>query len=345
MKIADKDTKAVDLVRAALERAKECEEYHAFISMNEARAIERAREIDAKIEKGENVGRLAGVPFALKDNYLSPEGDTTAAAKMLEDFASPITATAVKKLEDEGAIMIGRANLDAYAHGGSTENSYFGPTSNAYDKTRVAGGSSGGSAVAVALDIVPFALGSDTGGSIRQPASFNGVYGVKPTFGAVSRYGVVAMASSTDTMGCFTKNATDADLIMSIIAGRDEKDSTTLNDFWTKDLAGCENQPRRKSALFPISWAKVSILTSRKSSMIMPQSSKKLATKSKNLVCQFLNMRLQFTTLFSLPRLLRTLAATTAFVMAIVPMILRASMTFIVNRAMRASCRKTSAAS
>jgi aspartyl-tRNA(Asn)/glutamyl-tRNA(Gln) amidotransferase subunit A len=185
---ADKNTKAVDLVRQALEKAKEYEEYHAFISMNEARALERAREIDAKIERGEPVGRLAGVPFALKDNYLSPEGETTAAAKMLEDFASPITATAVAKIEAEGAIMIGRTNLDAFAHGGSTENSYFGPTSNAYDKSRVAGGSSGGSAVAVALDIVPFALGSDTGGSIRQPASFNGVYGIKPTYGTVSRY-------------------------------------------------------------------------------------------------------------------------------------------------------------
>jgi aspartyl-tRNA(Asn)/glutamyl-tRNA(Gln) amidotransferase subunit A len=244
MIIADKNTKAVDLVRAALEKAKEYEGYHAFISMNEARALERAREIDAKIEKGEPVGRLAGVPFALKDNYLSPEGETTAAAKMLEDFASPITATAVKKIEDEGAIMIGRANLDAYAHGGSTENSYFGPTSNAYDKTRVAGGSSGGSAVAVALDIVPFALGSDTGGSIRQPASFNGVYGVKPTFGTVSRYGVVAMASSTDTMGCFAKTAADADLVMSIMAGKDAKDSTSLNDFWTKDLA--DAKPAKK---------------------------------------------------------------------------------------------------
>ncbi|MCQ2570806.1 MAG: Asp-tRNA(Asn)/Glu-tRNA(Gln) amidotransferase subunit GatA [Candidatus Saccharibacteria bacterium] len=245
MIIADKNTKAVDLVRAALEKAKEYEEYHAFISMNEARALEHAREIDAKIEKGEPVGRLAGVPFALKDNYLSPEGMTTAAAKMLEDFASPITATAVKKLEAEGAIMIGRANLDAYAHGGSTENSYFGPTSNAHDKTRVAGGSSGGSAVAVALDIVPFALGSDTGGSIRQPASFNGVVGVKPTYGTVSRYGVVAMASSTDVMGCFAKNVEDANLIMSIIAGKDAKDSTTLNDFWTKNLADAKPEKKK----------------------------------------------------------------------------------------------------
>jgi aspartyl-tRNA(Asn)/glutamyl-tRNA(Gln) amidotransferase subunit A len=244
MKIADKNTKAVDLVRDALEKAKKYEDYHAFISMNEARALERAKEIDAKIAKGEKVGRLAGVPFALKDNYLSPEGNTTAAAKMLEDFPAPITATAVAKIEAEGAIMIGRTNLDAYAHGGSTENSYFGPTSNAYDKTRVAGGSSGGSAVAVALDIVPFALGSDTGGSIRQPASFNGVIGVKPTFGAVSRYGVVAMASSTDTMGCFTKTAEDANLVMSIMAGQDAKDSTTLKDYWTKELA--DAKPSKK---------------------------------------------------------------------------------------------------
>ena len=244
MIIADKNTKAVDLVRAALDKAKKFENYHAFISMNEARALERAKEIDAKIERGENAGRLAGVPFALKDNYLSPEGNTTAAAKMLEDFASPITATAVAKLEAEGAIMIGRTNLDAYAHGGSTENSYFGPTSNAYDETRVAGGSSGGSAVAVALDIVPFALGSDTGGSIRQPASFNGVIGVKPTFGAVSRYGVVAMASSTDTMGCFAKTAEDANLVMSIMAGQDKKDATTLKDYWTKELD--EATPKKK---------------------------------------------------------------------------------------------------
>ena len=244
MKIADKNTKAVDLVRDALDRAKKFEEYHCFISMNEARALERARAIDEKIAKGEKVGRLAGVPYALKDNYLSREGETTAAARMLEHFQSPITATAVKRLEDEGAIMIGRANLDAFAHGGSTENSYFGPTHNAYDMERVAGGSSGGSAAAVALGIVPFALGSDTGGSIRQPASFNGVYGVKPTFGTVSRYGVVAMASSTDCMGCFATNADDANLVMSIMAGKDKKDSTTLDDFWTKDLD--EAKPAKK---------------------------------------------------------------------------------------------------
>lgn len=244
MKIADKDTKAVDLVRAALERAKECEDHHCFISMNEAHALDKAREIDEKIARGEKVGRLAGVPYALKDNYLSRDGVTTAAARMLDNFPAPITATAVARLEAEGAIMIGRTNLDAYAHGSSTENSYFGPTCNAHDKTRVAGGSSGGSAAAVALDIVPFALGSDTGGSIRQPASYNGVYGIKPTYGTVSRYGVVAMASSTDVMGCFAKNIADVDLVMSIMAGKDAKDSTTLDDFWNKDLT--EVTPKRK---------------------------------------------------------------------------------------------------
>ena len=134
MKIADKNTKAVDLVRAALEKAKACEEYHCFLSMNEARALEHAAEIDRKIAKGEPVGKLAGVPYALKDNYSSREGVTTAAAKMLDNFPAPITATAVTRLEAEGAIMIGRTNLDAYAHGSSTENSYFGPTLNAYDK-------------------------------------------------------------------------------------------------------------------------------------------------------------------------------------------------------------------
>lgn len=244
MKIADKNTKAVDLVQAALKKAEEYKDYNIFISMNAEAALEKAKEIDAKIAKGETVGKLAGVPYALKDNYSSHEGNTTAAAHILDSYHSPITATAVAKLEAEGAIMIGRANLDAFAHGGSTENSYFGPTKNAADNTRVAGGSSGGSAVATALDIVEFALGSDTGGSIRQPASFNGVYGIKPTYGAVSRYGVVAMASSTDTMGCFAKKAEDVDLVMSTMAGQDKKDSTTLPDYWTKNLD--EIQPVKK---------------------------------------------------------------------------------------------------
>jgi len=215
-------------VLEAIKRVNDNSEYHALLSLTEERALQRA---DA-VERGEITGRLAGVPFVVKDNFLAFGAPTTAASRMLEHFKAPLQATAVEKLELEGAICIGKANLDAFAHGGSTENSAFGPTLNAFDKTKVAGGSSGGSAVVTALDIVPFALGSDTGGSIRQPASFNGVVGVKPTYGTVSRYGVVAMASSTDTIGVFTTDAADAELIMDIMAGKDDKDMTTLPDFF-----------------------------------------------------------------------------------------------------------------
>jgi len=234
MKIANKKITAERLVRDALEKAKHFADYNIFTFINEENAIKKAREIDEKIAKGEKVGKLAGVPYALKDNFLTPEGETTASAHILQGLTSPITATAVAKLEAEGAIMIGRTNLDAFAHGSSTENSYFGPTLNAYDKERVAGGSSGGSAVAVALDIVEFATGTDTGGSIRQPASFNGIYGLKPTYGCISRYGVVAMASSTDCIGFFTKTPDDMDLLMSIASGQDPKDMTTLPDYYNE---------------------------------------------------------------------------------------------------------------
>ena len=228
---------AVENVRGALERARATDEYHALLSLTEERALERA----AAVDRGEITGRLAGVPFVVKDNFLAFGAPTTAASTMLAKFDAPLQATAVERLEAEGAICIGKANLDAFAHGGSTENSAFGPTRNARDMARVAGGSSGGSAVVTALDVVPFALGTDTGGSIRQPASFNGVVGVKPTYGTVSRYGVVAMASSTDTIGCFATNAHDANLVMEIMAGQDDKDMTTLPDFWRD-----ETQPIRK---------------------------------------------------------------------------------------------------
>lgn len=215
-------------VEEAFQKAKAHESYHALLSLTEERALARADAVD----RGEVTGRLAGVPFVVKDNFLAFGAPTTAASNMLAQFMTPLQATAVEKLEAEGAICIGKANLDAFAHGGSTENSAFGPTKNAHDQTRVAGGSSGGSAVVTALDIVPFALGTDTGGSIRQPASFNGVYGMKPTYGTVSRYGVVAMASSTDTIGCFATTADDTALIMSIMAGQDVRDMTTLPDFF-----------------------------------------------------------------------------------------------------------------
>ena len=225
-------TSATAQVQAALQRARDAKEYHALLSLTEERALQRAREIDETLARGEDVGVLAGVPFVVKDNYLAYGAPSTAASKMLENFDTPLQATVVDKLEAAGAICIGKSNLDAFAHGGSTENSYFGATRNAVDKTKVAGGSSGGSAVVTALDIVPFALGTDTGGSIRQPASFNGVYGIKPTYGTASRYGVVAMASSTDTMGCFARSAEDVAVVMSVMAGQDPKDMTTLPDFF-----------------------------------------------------------------------------------------------------------------
>lgn len=223
---------AREQVELALARAKDHESHHAFLSYTEERALKRADEIDQKIAAGESVGRLAGVPFAAKDNYLAFGAPTTAASRILEGFNAPVQATVIERLEAEGAVCIGKTNLDSFAHGGSTENSAYGVTKNAFDETKVAGGSSGGSAVAVALDIVPFALGSDTGGSIRQPASFNGVYGMKPSYGLTSRYGVVAMASSTDVMGVFSKSADDVMLLTDIIAGQDDRDMTTLPDFF-----------------------------------------------------------------------------------------------------------------
>lgn len=243
MKIASKDQSAVELVREALDKAHQYQnEYQVFNWINDE-AIKQAEEIDRRIANGETVGRLAGVPYALKDNFLSKAGETTASALILEGFKSPVTATAVKKLEAEGAIMIGRTNLDAFAHGSSTENSYYGPTKNSKDTERVAGGSSGGSAVAVALGIVPFATGTDTGGSIRQPASFNGVYGLKPTYGAISRYGVVAMASSTDCVGFFAREAEDLDLLMEVCAGQDANDLTSLPDYYAASEA--EEGPKK----------------------------------------------------------------------------------------------------
>jgi aspartyl/glutamyl-tRNA(asn/gln) amidotransferase, A subunit len=231
-KIKSGQMTAVEAIKQALDKAKQTTDYNIFLCLNEKRALRRAAEIDARLAAGEDVGVLAGVPFVNKDNILAfgDEGDkgtTSAASKFLGNFRAPIQATVMDKLEAAGAISIGQTNLDAFAHGGSTENSAYGVTKNAVDTERVAGGSSGGSAVAVALDIVPFALGTDTGGSIREPASFNGVLGFKPTYGLVSRFGAVAMASSTDTIGCFTHNATDADLVMSVLAGQDQRDMTT----------------------------------------------------------------------------------------------------------------------
>ena len=220
---------AVSLVKRSLDQIKKANDtYQAIISTIEDRALQRAKEIDARVSSGESVGRLAGVPFIAKDNFLVFGVDATAASNMLKGFDPPYQATAIEKLEAEGAICVAKANLDAFAHGASTENSDFMVTKNPYDKDRVAGGSSGGSASSVALGMAPFALGTDTGGSIRQPASFCGVVGYKPTYGLVSRSGVVAMASSTDTIGVLARSSADASIVMDVMAGKDVLDGTTI---------------------------------------------------------------------------------------------------------------------
>ncbi len=230
--IADKvnrsELSAVDLVKKSLKLIADYQEYDAIIAVLEDNALDRAKTIDEQVANGQSVGPLAGVPFIAKDNFLVFGADTTAASNILKGFKAPYQATAINKLEAEGAICVAKANLDAFAHGTSTENSDFMVTKNPHDKALVPGGSSGGSAAAVALGMAPFALGTDTGGSIRQPASFSGCVGYKPTYGLVSRSGVVAMGSSLDVIGPLTRSVEDAALVLDVMAGQDPLDSTTI---------------------------------------------------------------------------------------------------------------------
>lgn len=219
---------AVELVRQCLQRIKATEQYHALLEINE-QAEEQAQEIDDTIAKGEDPGVLAGVPFIAKDNFATLETKTTAASKMLADYTSPYAATAVMRLQSAGAILLGKANLDEFAHGGSTENSAFGPTLNPHNPEYVPGGSSGGSAASVALGQCAFALGTDTGGSNRLPGAYCGVAGYKPTYGLVSRYGVIAMASSTDCPGPIARTPADVATVLDVLAGQDEHDATTID--------------------------------------------------------------------------------------------------------------------
>ena len=191
-------------------------------------ALKRAGEIDSARTKGEHPGPLAGVPVAIKDNLATDYGFTTCSSAMLSNYRSPFTATAVSKLQNAGAVVLGKTNLDEFAMGSSTENSYRGPTKNPWDLSRVPGGSSGGSAAAVSARLAASALGSDTGGSIRQPAAFCGVAGLKPTYGRVSRYGLVAFGSSLDQVGPIGRDVTDCALVLGVIAGGDSRDSTCL---------------------------------------------------------------------------------------------------------------------
>ena len=228
-KVQAGELKAVSLVEQALKTIEAKNEFDAVIVTVKDRALERAKAIDARIAKGEKAGKLAGVPFIAKDNFLTFGSETTAASNILKGFNAPYQATAIESLEAEGAIVVAKANLDAFAHGSSTENSDFMITKNPHDKSRVPGGSSGGSAAAVILDMVPFALGTDTGGSIRLPAAYCGAVGYKPTYGLVSRSGVVAMASSTDVIGPLTRTVADAAIVLDVMAGKDELDSTTID--------------------------------------------------------------------------------------------------------------------
>ena len=220
-------TRAVEVVQAALDRIEaEDKEIHAFISLN-PEALEAARAVDERVRAGETLP-LAGVPLAVKDN-LAVEGlAATAGSRILENFKPPYTATAVARLVAAGAVVVGKTNLDEFGMGSSTEYSAFGPTKNPRDPNRVPGGSSGGSAAAVAAGMVPLALGSDTGGSIRQPAAFTGVLGFKPTYGLVSRYGLIAYASSLDTVGPLAGSVRDLALSLSLMAGPDPLDATSI---------------------------------------------------------------------------------------------------------------------
>lgn len=223
------ETTAVEVLEDHLARISGREdEVHAFVTLTDDRARSRARALDAAIAAGEDVGPLAGVPVALKDNMCTRGIRTTCSSRMLEDWVPPYDAAVAERLEAAGAVMVGKTNLDEFAMGSSTENSAFGPTRNPHDLSRVPGGSSGGSAAAVAAGFAAVALGSDTGGSIRQPAALCGVVGVKPTYGMVSRYGLVAFASSLDQIGPLTNSVVDAAAVLEAIGGHDQRDSTSI---------------------------------------------------------------------------------------------------------------------
>ena len=227
-KLKNKELTSEEITKAYVDRINDKEkDVNAFVTTLCDAALEKAKEIDKKRKEGEKVSDFAGIPVGIKDNICTKGIRTTCSSKMLEDFISPYDATVTEKLLQEDLIDLGKLNMDEFAMGASTEYSYFKKTSNPWNLNCVPGGSSGGSAAAVAAELVPWALGSDTGGSIRQPAAFCGVVGLKPTYGLVSRYGLVAFASSLDQIGPITKDVTDAAMLLNIIAGHDEKDTTS----------------------------------------------------------------------------------------------------------------------
>jgi aspartyl-tRNA(Asn)/glutamyl-tRNA(Gln) amidotransferase subunit A len=229
-KLASLEITSEELVKSYFDRInKKDKDVKAYVSVLEEEAIAKAKEIDSKRKAGEKLGKFAGIPIGIKDNMNIKGTKTTCSSKMLENFVSPYDATVIEKLNEEDMIFLGKLNMDEFAMGGSTEYSAFFKTHNPWDLDRVPGGSSGGSAAAVASNMAPWTLGSDTGGSIRQPASLCGVVGLKPTYGLVSRYGLVAFASSLDQIGPITKDVTDSAMLLNLIAGHDKKDSTSAN--------------------------------------------------------------------------------------------------------------------
>lgn len=228
--IQQKKITCVELLDAVLKRIHDVEpEICSFLTITEDTAYISAQETDKKIAKGENVGVLSGIPVAIKDNICTKGVATTCASNMLHNFVPVYDATVVERLKNQGAFLLGKTNMDEFGMGSSTENSAFQVTKNPYNIKKVPGGSSGGSATAVAVDTAPIALGTDTGGSIRQPASFCGCVGLKPTYGTVSRYGLVAFASSMDQIGPVAKDVADAAMMLDVIAGHDPKDATSVN--------------------------------------------------------------------------------------------------------------------
>ncbi|MDD6157715.1 MAG: Asp-tRNA(Asn)/Glu-tRNA(Gln) amidotransferase subunit GatA [Lachnospiraceae bacterium] len=228
-KIKAKEVTVVEATRAALDAIKEKEErIHSFVTVDEEKALARAAQVQKMLDEGKLTGPLAGVPVAIKDNMCTEGMLTTCSSKILYNFLPTYSSEAVKKLEEAGAVIIGKTNMDEFAMGSTTETSAFGETKNPWDDAHVPGGSSGGSCAAVAAEEVPYALGSDTGGSIRQPSSFCGVTGIKPTYGTVSRYGLIAYGSSLDQIGPIAKDVTDCATILEVISGYDEKDSTSV---------------------------------------------------------------------------------------------------------------------
>ena len=229
-KLAAKEITVSEIAKAYADRIKEKEsDIDAFVTVQADDAVEKAKEIEAKIENGELKSSLAGIPIGIKDNMCTKGVLTTCGSKMLENFVAPYDATIVEKINAEGMISLGKLNMDEFAMGSSTENSAIKTTKNPWNLNTVPGGSSGGSAAAVAANMVPWALGSDTGGSIRQPSSFCGVVGLKPTYGLVSRYGLVAYASSLDQIGPITKDVRDCATLLNILAGHDDRDTTSIN--------------------------------------------------------------------------------------------------------------------